>query len=80
MPVTPTNGSMFRLRFLRLRLILLVLPLLAQVYLFVRIRRAILASGRSDRLKRHAIRLVGVAIALLFASLRSFAGRRPDTL
>ena len=51
----------------RLRLILLAFVLLAQVYLFVRMRRAILSSSRSDRFKFRAIGLVGAAIGLLFA-------------
>jgi predicted MPP superfamily phosphohydrolase len=51
----------------RLRLIILALVLLAQVYLFVRIRRAILSSSRSDRFKSRAICLVGAAIGLFFA-------------
>jgi predicted MPP superfamily phosphohydrolase len=51
----------------RLRLIILALVLLAQVYLFVRIRRAILSSSRSDRFKSRAIGLVGAAIGLFFA-------------
>jgi predicted MPP superfamily phosphohydrolase len=50
----------------RLRLIILALVLLAQVYLFVRIRRAILSSSRSDRFKSRTIGLVGAAIGLLF--------------
>jgi hypothetical protein len=40
--------------------------LLTQVYLFVRIRRAILSSRRSDRFKSRVIRLVGTSIGLLF--------------
>jgi len=51
----------------RLRLIILALVLLAQVYLFVRMRRVILSSSRSDRFKSRAIGLVGAAIGLLFA-------------
>ncbi len=57
---------MFGMRFLRLRIIFFMLGLLAQWYVFVRIRRAIRASGCSDRLKRRTVRLVGAAIALLF--------------
>ena len=56
----------FGIRFPRLRLIALAVVLLAQVYLFVRIRRAILSSRRSDRFKSRAIRLVGTSIGLLF--------------
>ena len=51
----------------RLRLIILALVLLAQVYLFVRMRRAILSSSRSDRFKSRSIGLMGAAIGLLFA-------------
>ena len=58
---------LFGFRFPRLRLIIVGLALLAQVYLFVRIRRAILSSNRSERFKTGAIRLVGAAIILLFA-------------
>ena len=56
----------FGIRFPRLRLIALAVVLLAQVYLFVRIRRAILSSRRSDRFKSRVIRLVGTSIGLLF--------------
>jgi predicted MPP superfamily phosphohydrolase len=58
---------LFGFRFPRLRLIIVGLALLAQIYLFVRIRRAILSSNRSERFKTRAIRLVGAAIVLLFA-------------
>jgi predicted MPP superfamily phosphohydrolase len=54
------------MRFPRLRLIALAVVLLAQVYLFVRIRRAIRSSRRSDRFKSWAIHLVGAAMVLLF--------------
>jgi len=56
----------FGIRFPRLRLIALAVVLLTQVYLFVRIRRAILSSRRSDRFKSRVIRLVGTSIGLLF--------------
>jgi predicted MPP superfamily phosphohydrolase len=56
----------FGIRFPRLRLIAVAVAFLAQVYLFIRIRRAILSSRRSERFKSRAIRLVGGAIALLF--------------
>jgi len=56
----------FGIRFPRLRLIALAVVLLAQVYLFVRIRRAILSSRRSDHFKSRVIRLVGTSIGLLF--------------
>jgi uncharacterized protein len=54
------------IRFPRLRLVVLALLILSQVYLFVRIREAILASRRSDRFKDGAIRLVATAMAGLF--------------
>jgi len=56
----------FGVRFPRLRLIALVVVLLAQVYLYLRIRRAIQSSRRSDRFKSSTIRLVGGAMILLF--------------
>jgi len=55
------------IRFPRLRLILVVLALLAQAYLFARIRQAILSSNRSVRFKSRAIGLVAVAMGLIFA-------------
>ena len=56
----------FGIRFPRLRLIALAVVLLAQVYLFVRIREAIRSSHRSGRFKSWAIRLVGGGMSLLF--------------
>jgi hypothetical protein len=56
----------FGIRFPRLRLIIVALVLLAQLYLFFRIRRAILSSDRSDRFKLWSIRVIGAAICLLF--------------
>ncbi len=58
---------MLGIRFPSFRLIALGLALLAQTYLFARIRQAILSSRRSDRVKSRAVGLVGVAIGLLFA-------------
>jgi predicted MPP superfamily phosphohydrolase len=58
---------LFGLRFPRLRAIIVGLALFAQVYLFIRIRRVILASKKSERFKSRAIGLVGAAILLLFA-------------
>ncbi len=66
----------FGIRFPRLRLIAVAVVLLAQVYLFVRIRRAIHSSRRSDRFKAWATRLVGGAISLLFL-LNAYALFRP---
>jgi predicted MPP superfamily phosphohydrolase len=57
---------LFGLRFPRLRLIILGLALLAQVYLFLRIRRTVLASGRSARFKACTVRLIGGSMAALF--------------
>src|SRR5512144_1591893 len=54
------------IRFPRLRLIIVGLALVAQVYLFIRIRRAILSSHKSDRFKSRAIRLAGAGIVLFF--------------
>lgn len=58
---------LFGIRFPRLRLIIVGLALVAQVYLFIRIRRTILSSQKSDRFKSLAIRLAGAGIALFFA-------------
>ena len=55
------------MHFASLRLIILSLAILAQVYLFVRIRQAIRSLRLSDPLKFRIIGLVGVAIGLLFA-------------
>jgi len=49
-----------------LRWTILSLAILAQVYLFVRIRRAILSSHQSVAVKSWTIRLAGAAICLLF--------------
>jgi hypothetical protein len=56
----------FGIRFPRLRLIIVGLAFVAQVYLFIRIRRAILSSHKSDRFKSRAIRLAGAGIVLFF--------------
>ncbi|MFI5342331.1 MAG: metallophosphoesterase, partial [Candidatus Methylomirabilales bacterium] len=57
----------FGIRLPGLRLIFVALALLAQAYLFARIRRAILSSNRSVRFKTRAIGLVAVAMGLIFA-------------
>jgi uncharacterized protein len=57
---------LFGIRFPRLRLIIVGLAFVAQVYLFIRIRRAILSSHKSDRFKSRAIRLAGAGIVLFF--------------
>jgi hypothetical protein len=49
-----------------LRLTLLALAVLAQVYLFIRIRRAMRSSGRSDRFTTWTVRLAATVITLLF--------------
>lgn len=49
-----------------LRLVALAPALLAQAYLFARIRQAILSSRRSDRVKWRAVGPAGAAIGLLF--------------
>ncbi len=56
--------------FAAIRLIVISMAVLAQVYLFVRIRQAIKSSHRSPRFKSFATVLVAVAIALLFAANR----------
>ncbi len=58
---------LFGMRFPRLRLIIVGLAFAAQVYLFLRIRRAILASNRSRRFKSCCIRLTGALIVVCFA-------------
>jgi predicted MPP superfamily phosphohydrolase len=55
------------MRFPVFRVIALLLALLAQGYLFARIRQVIRSSGRSDRFQSRAIRLVGASMGLLFA-------------
>jgi len=56
-----------RILFPVLRLIMFVLPGLAQLYLFLRVRKAILSSGRSDRFKGPAVGFSAFAMASLFA-------------
>jgi predicted MPP superfamily phosphohydrolase len=53
--------------FSALRLTILTLAVLSQIYLFVRIRQFIRSLGRSERFKAQAIGLVGAVIGLLFA-------------
>ena len=57
----------FGIRFPRLRVIIIALVLLSQLYIFYRIRVAILSSHRSDCFKSWAVRLIGAMICLLFA-------------
>jgi predicted MPP superfamily phosphohydrolase len=57
----------FGMRFPTLRLTVITIAVLAQIYLFVRSSQAIRSSRRSDRFKSRAILLEGAAIALLFA-------------
>jgi predicted MPP superfamily phosphohydrolase len=57
----------FGIRFPGLRLIIMGLALAAQVYLFLRIRRAILSSERSDRFKSRCVCLAGALIVVFFA-------------
>jgi predicted MPP superfamily phosphohydrolase len=59
---------MFGLPFATFRLTILSLVLLAQIYLFVRARRAIRSSRRSDRFKSRAVGVAGVTICMLFAA------------
>jgi predicted MPP superfamily phosphohydrolase len=58
----------FGLPFATFRLTILSLALLAQIYLFVRARRAIRSSRRSDSFKSRAVGGVGAAICLFFAA------------
>jgi len=57
----------FGLTFSSLRLLILSLAALSQIYLFYRARRAIRSLHRSDRFKSLAVFGTGVAIFLLFA-------------
>ncbi len=56
------------MQFATLRVIILAIAVLAQVYLFVRARKAILSSRRPDSLKSVIIPLAGIVIGLLFAA------------
>jgi uncharacterized protein len=62
--------------FATIRLIVVSLAVFAQIYLFVRIRRAIRSSGLSDRFKTLVVVLVGAAIILIF-SMNIFILTRP---
>ena len=59
-----------------LRLLLIILPVLAQMYLFLRARKAILSSRGSDRFKSGAVGAVGLALCLCFA-LNGYVVFRP---
>ncbi len=50
-----------------IRIIVVSLAVFAQIYLFLRIRRAIRASNRTDRFKTNAVIIAGSAIVLTFA-------------
>jgi hypothetical protein len=54
------------MQFATLRLTILSLAILAQIYLFFCIRHFIRSLGRSERFKSRAVRLVGAGIGLLF--------------
>jgi hypothetical protein len=56
------------MQFATLRLIILTIAVCAQLYLFVRVREAILSSGRSDRFKAGAVPLAGAVMGLLLAT------------
>ena len=58
------------------RLLIPALALLAQIYLFIRARQAILSLHWSDRAKSRVIRVMGVAIGLLIA-MNGFVLARP---
>jgi predicted MPP superfamily phosphohydrolase len=59
---------MFGLPFATFRVTILTLVLLAQIYLFLRARRAIRSSRRSDRFKSRTVGAAGAAICLFFAA------------
>ena len=59
---------MFGLPFAAFRVTILTLVLLAQIYLFLRARRAIRSSHRSGRFKSRAVGVAGTTICLLFAA------------
>lgn len=54
--------------FFTFRLILISLAVFAQVYLFVRLRQAIMSSHRPDRFKKLAVAIAGGIIAVLFTA------------
>ncbi|OPY87206.1 MAG: putative metallophosphoesterase [Syntrophaceae bacterium PtaU1.Bin231] len=58
----------FGLTFSSLRLLILSLAVLSQIYLFYRVRKAIRSLHRPHRFKRLAIPAAGVAMVLLFAA------------
>ena len=64
------------MQFATFRLIILAVAVFAQLYLFARLREAVLSSGRSDRFKSRAIPLAGAAIGLLFATNTYMLARR----
>ena len=57
-----------RMQFATLRLLVVTFAVLAQLYLFVRIGQAIQSWQRSDVFKSRAIRIVGLAILVLFVT------------
>ncbi len=65
-----------KIYFATFRLLVISLAVLAQLYLFLRIRWAIRSSRRSDRFKAWATRLAGVTVALLFA-MNGYIAFRP---
>jgi predicted MPP superfamily phosphohydrolase len=54
------------MQFARLRLFIFTIALLSQMYLFLRVRKAILSSRRSEPFKSRVVTLVGAVIGLLF--------------
>jgi predicted MPP superfamily phosphohydrolase len=56
-----------RVHFATIGLIILTVAVLAQIYLFLRIRQAVRSSRRSDRFKSWVIGTAGTAIVLLFS-------------
>ncbi len=63
-------------QFATLRLIVIALAVLSQVYLFIRIRDAIRASRRSALFKSLSIRVAGLTIVTLF-TLNLYLMARP---
>ena len=64
------------MQFASIRIVVITLGVLSQIYLFVRIRQTIKSSRRSNRFKFQAIWLAGIAIGLLFV-LNGYILMRP---
>ena len=66
------------IQYATIRLTILILSVIAQIYLFIRARQTILSLHRSDQFKSRAIRLVGAIIGILFV-LNGYIMFRPIT-